>query len=378
MAALKRKSIICTACFFLLFGGCGNYQELNEFDIVAGMAVDSTEDGYKITLELVNQEGSLQDGLSSRIVTLEGETFPKALESSNVRFSKQFHYGNMQVIIISEEIARQQGIGELLNCFLRDYSIRETIQLLISTGESAEEVLSAEGIDNAIVSYALEEIVKPPRLANSHTKEISIYNALDTLKTPGKTLVLPCVQTWMDEEETPYIEINGLAAFSEDRMQLLLPQEDTAFFLYAMNQLQTHELVFLLPDNQEQITVRITKSKTKRSFTESENTIRFQFDITASGNLTHTPPGIDIMDPEERKHMEQAASETLRSAVSGLLTSCLQEYDLDIASMQHDIYLWDQALWEKAEHGIKNNTLNIVIDVNAQVEIASAGNIRNT
>lgn len=378
MAALKRNCILCTLCFLLLFGGCGNYQELNEFDIVAGMAVDSTADGYKVTLELVNQEGFLQDGLSSRTVTLEGKTFPKALESSNVRFSKQFHYGNMQVIIISEEIARQEGIGELLNCFLRDYSIRETIQLLVSIGESAEETLSANGVDNTIVSYALEEIVRPPRLANSHTKEISIYNALDTLKTPGKTLVLPCVQTWVDEEENPCIEVSGLAAFSEDRLQLLLPQQDTPFFLYAMNQLQTHELAFLLPDSQKEITVRITKSETKRSFSESENTIRFRFDITASGSLSHTPPGMDIMDPAEKKHLEQAASGTLRNAVSGLLTSSLQEYGLDIASMQYDIYLWNQTLWKKAEHGIQNNSVDIAIDVNAQVEITSAGNIRNT
>jgi len=377
VVALKHRIISCAVCFLLLFGGCGNYHELNEFDIVAGMAIDSTEDGYKVTLELVNKEGSMQEGLSSNIITLESETVPAALASSNARFNKQFQFGNMQVIVISEDIARDEGIMELLNNFLRDYSIRETILLLVATGESAEETLCAKGIDTAIASFVLEEIIRPPGKTNSHTKEISIYSALDTLNTPGKTLVLPCVQTWQDEEKTTYVEISGLAAFSGDRLQMLLPQRETPFYLYAIGQLQTHEFTFTLPESREQISIQVTKSDTKRSFYESENAIVFRFDITASGKLTHTPPGIDITKLKEKSAIEQAASEALNNSVSDLLTACLEECGLDIADMQYDIYLWNRSLWEKLDR-TPENLLNIVIDVNAQIEISSSGNIRNT
>lgn len=365
-------------CLLFLLGGCGNYQELNEFDIVAGMGVDRTADGYRITLELVNKEGSLQEGLSSNSITLEGETVPKALESAGVRFSKQFHYGNMQVIVISEEIAREEGISELLDCFLRDSSIRETIQLLIATDDSAGDVLTVKGIDSSIVSYALEQIVKPPRQINSHTKEISIYNALDTLNTPGKTLVLPCVRTFQDEDENRFAEINGLAAFQGDRLQLLLPQQETAFYLYALNQMQIHEFAFTLPDGQDQVTIKITESDTKRSFYEADHTIHFRFDITAGGDLSHTPPGINIMDPAQTAAIEQAASESLGASVSGFVTECLQKHHLDIADMRYDLYLWNTDLWEKSERDFASGKPDIAVDVRVKIKIISSGNIRGT
>lgn len=374
---MKRRIIACVLCCIVLFSSCGNYRELNKLDIVAGMAVDRLNDGYQVTLELVNKEGALKDELSSSTIVLEGASLPEALDQSRTRFSNQFHFGNMQIIIISKELAKEEIFSELLGCFLRNQGVRETLQLMISSAESAHEILSAKGIDSLVTSYALEDIIKPSQDNRSHTKECSIYNAINILATPGRTLVLPSVQIWQDEDEESYVEVSGLAVFLDGHLERFLSEKDVPLYLCAVNQMKMHEIICTLPDQAGQVTVSVTESKTKRSFEKTKEGIKFCFDIKAIASPSSIPPDINIGDPKEKKMLEQAAAHTLQDDVSELLNENLFGYALDISSMGYDLYLYDESLWTLFQEEMAKESPKVQIEVNVQIEIMNSGYIRN-
>ena len=48
------KKIIFSFIVVLLTSGCWNYKELNEYSIVTGIAIDKSDNGYKVSVLISN------------------------------------------------------------------------------------------------------------------------------------------------------------------------------------------------------------------------------------------------------------------------------------------------------------------------------------
>lgn len=372
---MKHRLIPPVLCLLLLLGGCGNYRELNEFDIVAGMAIDQSREGYKVTLELINLEGSLQEGVKSYPVSLEGATVPQALEQAKSKLSRQFHYGNMEVIVLSHQVA-EQGIASLLDGFLRDVNIRETIQLAISLGETAEEILAAKGQDLSVASYALSKMIAHANDTQLQPRDVSIYNALDALQTPGKSLILPAVKAEPTTQEDTCIQLEGLAVFRQDSLSYTLPEAYIPFYLFGAGRLGSHDLAFELPGGEKKSTIHITQSKTKRSFWQEAEHVVFQLDIRAKGQLDQAAAGSDLRDPSVKSALEQAAAQALCDRMLELLDYQRQKGDTNVADWEHDIYMKDGSLWEAIESKSEEARPGVSMEVHVTVEILDSGIVR--
>jgi spore germination protein KC len=373
---LKKSLIIAILCLALFLSGCGNYRDLNEFDLVAGMAIDEAEEGYQVTLELIDLGGSMQEGVKSYTVSLEGATVPQALQQAKTMLSRQFHYGNMEVIVISQALA-QQGIASLLDGFLRNVDIRETIQLAISLDDTASEIFAAKGRDLSVASYALSKMITQSNNTQFQPREVSIFNALDALHTPGKSLMLPAVGSKQEEEqEDAYIQLEGLAVFVEGNLRYTLPEGYVPIYLLVKDRLASHDLTFQLPGSDENSTIHITQSKTQRSFEEGEDQIIFRLDVRAKGQLGQSVVGTDLENPDQKAALEQAASQALGQQIQELLNYQLHNGDTNPADWLYDVYLQDDSLWESIQSKSKEARPEVSMDVRVTMEILDSGIVR--
>jgi len=135
---MKKLFIFC--CFFLLTG-CWNYQELNEYAIVTGMAVDIKDNKYEVSFLIANGNKSEQEQTKTSLISGEGETIYNAIKDISLSSPKELYVSHLSVVIISEEVA-SKGISNLLDYLLREPQSHQNFYLLISKDTNASNILS--------------------------------------------------------------------------------------------------------------------------------------------------------------------------------------------------------------------------------------------
>ena len=219
----------------LLFSGCYDYRRMDKLNIIAGIALDKSEEepgGYKLTIEVVNTAhiSGEDNGSSSLYVETYGPSISEAILNSKKRLYSKLYFGGMRTIIISEEIARDDGMFAVIDNFLRDKEVRETVNIVISKEKTAGELLMVKGLDVKNVSYEIAEIVEQERKIDYTSKQMSLYKMYNALVAPGQELVLPAFRLTKNDNE-PAAELDGLAVFSGDKLTGYLTAEESRYFL---------------------------------------------------------------------------------------------------------------------------------------------------
>ena len=140
-----RKLIIlpCLLLILLMLTSCWNYREVNEMAIVIGAAIDKGKtEKYMLTVELLDVSGGQETKLSTRILSVEGETVFDAVRRFILLEGKRGYWGHIRILIISEEIARDDITG-VLNFFRQDAETRGDLYVIVSKGYSAREIFNA-------------------------------------------------------------------------------------------------------------------------------------------------------------------------------------------------------------------------------------------
>jgi spore germination protein KC len=139
----KKLISLFLCCFSLvLLAGCWNYRGLNEMTIVSGIAVDrNPENGnFHLTFETIDMSIPVKEkGLTPRIIEAEGKTLFDAARGAKRRNDDKLYFGNTQVIIVSELIAKEDGLHSVIDWFMRDGEGRETLTFAISQEKNARD-----------------------------------------------------------------------------------------------------------------------------------------------------------------------------------------------------------------------------------------------
>ena len=175
MIAIKRwisSLLIVVLC--LPLSGCWDYRGLNKISIVSGVAIDRQEDtkSYHLTIETIDFSAAGKESSGkSQLVETEGVTIYDAVRNAKKRLAKKLYFGDIKVIVISSQIAREEGINSVLDWFLRDIELRETTNPIISQEKTAKEILAANGVDDKIISEEIEKMIDSDKKTTASTKK---------------------------------------------------------------------------------------------------------------------------------------------------------------------------------------------------------------
>ncbi len=74
---MKIIKLFLLGSLLFFFTGCYNYRELNQLAITSAIGIDKTEDGYKVTVQVINTQkqgsGSNSSGEQPKIFVYENE-----------------------------------------------------------------------------------------------------------------------------------------------------------------------------------------------------------------------------------------------------------------------------------------------------------------
>ena len=95
------KKYMLILFIILLTSGCWNYQELNEFAIVTGMAIDFQDNQYKLSFLIANGNKNESEQTKTSILTGTGITIYDAFKDISLISPKELYISHLSVIIVS-------------------------------------------------------------------------------------------------------------------------------------------------------------------------------------------------------------------------------------------------------------------------------------
>ncbi len=362
----KKMQLVIFISLIFLVTSCWSYQELNHLTIVTGIAVDKGEDDeFMLTFEVIDLSSSnKEDGIKTKTINSSGKTISESIKSAIAVSSHQLNFSNTELIIISNELGTHKGLFNILNFFIRDCGIRETIKVIISEEETASSLLVSDEITNNIISFNIVDIIETSGKMNLYTKIVQLYNVINILSAEGLELVLPVFKL-SEFNQDEFVQLNGLAIFKDDKIIDYIPPEQTKYFLFIINKVKKGVIVFNKEDNK--ISAEIFKSSTKINYKMENDELKFLIDIKLVAEINEIKNQEFQINSKNIKDIEKMLSNHLNEEIENFIIHIQKNIQTDIFGFGNKIYRNNPKLWGS----LKDNWDEIFQNLNFEVRVVT-------
>ncbi|MDF2989053.1 MAG: germination protein Ger(X)C family [Eubacterium sp.] len=367
--ALFLLSLTCS----LFLTGCWNYREIDKMAIVAGVAVDKGSDGQlKVTAEIIASSGGRESKTESKIVTMEGKTVFDAVRNGIAITGKRLYWSHSIVLILSKDIGAE-GIRKLLDWYIRDAECREDVNLLISVGQTAGEILSNEGTTEEIKSISLGETIKN-QVSLSKAPKVDVLNFELESKNEGIATILPTVKL-VEVNKKMVPQIIGSAIIKADKIEGYLSGEETKALLFIRDEVNGG----LLIDTPEQSSVAIPVSleiftnKTKVKPKVSGKDIKFDINVETTVAIDELHGSVNYIDEAGRKKLEIIAAKALKSELEFVINKLQADYGADIFGFGTKLRENKIKVWNRVNKNWEQIFSDMKVNVDTKVHIKNSG-----
>lgn len=356
-----------------LFSGCWNYREINKLSIVAGMAIDKSETGnFKITIEIIDlHESGRESKIKSKLIETDGDTLFDAVRNAVKITAPRLYFGHMDIVIISQEIARE-GIIEILDFLSRDAEPRLSIDLLVSKEKTAKEILSSQSITTEIRSYEIDEMLDMEN-ALSKSSKVEVYQFINALPCEGISPVLPTVHI-TENAGVKTSELSGMAIFKGDKLLGFLDLEETKYFLFITDKIKGGLLVLKnIPEAiHVNISLEIFKNKTKVKPVYSNGKVSISIETKTQVTLGEQGTRENFTNESGRLMLEKDAEEMLRTNITKVIKKVQKDFDVDVFGFGSTVNTDMPTLWKEIRKDWNTIFKDLDVNVNTTIEIQNS------
>ncbi len=193
--------------------------ELADLMIIQGIGIDASDGGYKVTVEILNNEqsgspsGDSSSDNKTKIYTAEGDSVAAALRTLITKSGNQPLFAHNRVIVIGEGAANRK-ISDILDFFIRNYDSRATQLLCVAKNDSAENVIRAKLLSDTVKSEILEKMLEESH-RQSLVPEVRVIDAINRIKSETTVLCIPAVTIQKNGENEDF-KLDGCALYGRD------------------------------------------------------------------------------------------------------------------------------------------------------------------
>lgn len=375
----KGLMLLCSMLCCVLLSGCWNYQGLDTLDIVTGVAIDKDpETGmYLLTYEMVDTAATGKDTPTEvKYVESQGPTIFSAIRNAKRRLTNKLYGGNMQAIIISKDVAREEGVLTILEMWLRDGEPRETLSIAISQEETAKDVLMTRGMDSKIISFEIHEVIREDNQTTSSTKNVALYQAYNAIKEPGSSLVLPVLRLQQNNDDM-ITESNGVAVFRGDKLIGFVSPEQTLYYLFIVDEVKSAAFSFPFRGENSEISMEIKKNRSKTAVRYEDGQLHVSVQIRTDMNLTEGKVEADLSQEQERALLEEHAARAIEEYTRAFFQTVQTEYKTDIFGLGRLLFEDQPDLWRQLEDRWDELFIQAQFEVHVTVELTNTGVMKN-
>lgn len=362
--------ILSNAC---ILTGCWNYREIDKLAVVAGLAVDKSEEEgkYELTVEIVDIKGGKGTVTGSKVVSAKGDTMFDAVRNMIASTGKRLYWSHTKLIIISQDVAKD-GVLKIVDWFDRDSETREDTDLLVARGERAKEIFTGERKTEEVISFQLSEMLKSEK-SLSKAPRMEIWEFINDLESEGVSALVPAVEL-SKNDGIPSPRINGAAIFKKDQIAGFADGEETKYILFVKDKIKGGILVQYQEekDTVTPISLEIFKNSTKTKPVMGDKNVQINIDIQTITAIDEIQGTQNYVDGEGRLKLEKGASQMLSRQVEDVIHKVQEEYNSDVFGFGAKIREELPEVWNDLKPNWDKKFKTLQVSVNAKVKVKNS------
>lgn len=364
---MKYLKLLFLFPILLLMTGCWNYRELEDLAIVGGIGIDEDENGFEISIEVLNPKkagGSSQTGggggseeTTTVVYTTQAKTIREALAKTVLDSPKKFYIGHMNLLAISEEVAKK-GIKEFIDFFVRDTESRKVFTMVVVKNAKAKDILKQleplQSITAANIQARFDTITKYyGAISNASFDEV-----LMCLYTEGREPTVASVEIIGPPEEgsnndnlssteaKAIIRIAGAAILKKDKLVGYLDDKESIFYSMIRNRATTTNLSFPCDEKNHFGSVVIDGLSNKYKVEKTKNGPVAKIEISGKAALTEYNCSIDLKKSKNIKKIEEMVNKEIKSQLKNVVNK-VQKLNTDIFGFGEQLYRNNNQYWKQ-------------------------------
>ncbi|MGI6161980.1 MAG: Ger(x)C family spore germination protein [Christensenellales bacterium] len=378
MLKSRLKAVVCILLAVLL-SGCWNYTSLDQVNIIVGIAIDFDKEKnlYDLSYEAANLEGaSIDSSISGKIINSDGKTLFDAARNAKRTEADRLFFGSAQVLVISQQLAREAGMMSIIEWFLRDGECRETMCVAISQQETASELLESSEERSGIVSSTLHDIISEDKDLTGTALRVQLYQIYNALNSPRRSVAIPALRKVEDDgDKIP--EINGMAVIKGNALAGFLSPKQSRYVLFVEEQMGSGILTLSMSDRPaHDVSLEIFWHKASKEYTYENGkidvSIKTDTQVAVAENHTH----MNMMDEHTIEKIEFTAARMIERDIKDLISELQHKYNADIFGFGEMIYKKDLKLWDQLSPSWDEIYPTLDVDVTAKVRVINTGFIK--
>ena len=375
------KKIIFSFFIIIFLTGCWNYKELNEYSIVTGIAIDKSDNGYKVSTLISNvpkgSNGSESSSSNSEIVVYEGSgnSISEALKDIGLISPKELYLNSFYILVISDEVSKE-GINNILDFFLKYSSSRNNFNIIISKDCKAKDTLK---IMTSITNFPSQSISDNLKTTTELQGKIKTINFDDLISTIIRIGIDPTISTITivgnieegftkenleSSEPKAYVKLDNLAIFKGDKLIDFATKEESIGINIIDN--QVNEMYFPISYNNENIIVDTIKFKSNVKSKIINNKPIINIYLQGEARIIETTGNINLENTNVIKKIQKKANNEVIKFVEKAINLSIKN-KTDILGIGRKIYQshpkYYKNYWDKNLENIKFNIYsNLVLN----------------
>lgn len=380
------KKILITLSFIFICCGCYNYKELNDLAITSAIGIDKSDNGYKVTAQVVNTQKEGTDNNSSsdpKIIVYEhtSKTVQEAVRYMVLESPKRLYPNHMQVIIISEDVAKD-GILESLDLFFRDSELQKNFYVLISKDVSANQILKTLTPADSIVSSNIKKSLESDSSYLGITELVTYDELINTYLNPNKEISLPSVtlkgkkkgsdkiDNIEQSDSSTKVVLSQMAIFKDDKMIGYLDDKQSIALSFIKGKI--NNTIIKYKCNGGYVVVETTNSK---SSINVDNKGNFRIKISGDAAINEVSCDINLENDNSISKINKQVNKEIKKNVNNTIKYVKNNYNSDIFNFLDILYKNQYSLYKKiSSDWYKDKFKDSKIDIDVDIKVVEKGN----
>lgn len=352
----------------LLISGCWDSKEMNSLSIISATSIDRSGDRWVITFQVIipqaiaTQTGGGGAGSQSPITifSTEGRTIREAMQKASLETSRMLFFAHNSILILSESVAREQGVRQILDFFLRPFESRETMSVLLTKGK-ASDLLEVLIPLEKISGNAMKRVIEQSQKNLSQVQNIKLIDFAAMVANPYASATVPELevsgdlkgQSSLDALKSPrneaVIKLEQLGVFKHDKLTGWLDQEESRGVAWLSNRVRNLIVVYpcsIKADERRLSSYRVLKSSTNLTPEIDNGRVTMKVGVNVKGVLDETGCSIDLSNPEVIAQQQRIIAKQISDEIVSTWNR-LRSMDADVAGFLNAVHREHPRTWKK-------------------------------